>query len=105
MSDIAPELMRQHAESAVGLLKSMANECRLMILCMLADGEMSVTEINHRISISQSALSQHLAALRKAGLVATRKQAQTIFYRLHGDATVQIIQVLQTIYCPLPAAK
>jgi DNA-binding transcriptional ArsR family regulator len=102
MADLAPEVMQEHATHAVDLLKSMANESRLMILCLLANGEMTVSDINKSVPISQSALSQHLAALRKADLVATRKVAQTIFYRLNGDATVKVISVLQSIYCPAP---
>lgn len=102
MVDLAPEVMEEHATQAVDLLKSMANQSRLMILCLLANGELTVSEINKSVTISQSALSQHLAALRKADLVATRKVAQTIYYRLNGDATVRIIGVLQSIYCPAP---
>ncbi len=102
MADIAPEIMQEHATQAVDLLKSMANQSRLMILCLLVNGEMTVSEINQAVPISQSALSQHLAALRKADLVATRKVAQTIYYRLNGDSTVRIISVLQSIYCPTP---
>lgn len=102
MANLAPEVMQEHATHAVDLLKSMANESRLMILCLLANGEMTVSDINKSVPISQSALSQHLAALRKADLVATRKVAQTIFYRLNGDATVKVISVLQSIYCPAP---
>ena len=102
MADLAPEVMQEHATQAVELLKSMANESRLMILCLLAGGELTVSEINKSVPISQSALSQHLAALRKGDLVATRKVAQTIYSRLNGDATVRIIDVLQSIYCPAP---
>lgn len=101
MLDLEPEVMEAHAGQAVNLLKSMANQSRLMILCQLSQGELSVSEINKSIPISQSALSQHLAALRNAELVATRKVAQTIYYRLNGDATIKIISVLQSIYCPV----
>jgi DNA-binding transcriptional ArsR family regulator len=100
MNQFEPEVMEEHAGQAVELLKSMANQSRLMILCQLSQGELSVSDINKTIPISQSALSQHLAALRKSDLVATRKVAQTIYYRLNGDATIKIIEVLQSIYCP-----
>lgn len=92
--------MQEHAQAAANLLKALANENRLMILCTLLNGEMSVGELNARVPLSQSALSQHLASLREAGLVATRKEAQTVFYSLQGDEAQKIIAVLQSIYCP-----
>lgn len=100
----APDDMQAHAQDAANLLKALANENRLMILCTLmgngADNELSVSELNARVPLSQSALSQHLGNLRDAGLVSTRKEAQTVFYRLEGNAASQIIAVLQSIYCP-----
>jgi DNA-binding transcriptional ArsR family regulator len=92
--------MQQHAQDAAALLKALANENRLMILCTLMGGEMSVGELNEQVPLSQSALSQHLACLREAGLVSTRKEAQTVFYRLEGDEAAKVIAVLQSIYCP-----
>lgn len=92
--------MHSHAQAAAALLKALANENRLMILCTLINGEMSVGELNARVPLSQSALSQHLASLREAGLVATRKEAQTVYYTLQGDEAQKIIAVLQSIYCP-----
>jgi DNA-binding transcriptional ArsR family regulator len=92
--------MQQHAQDAAALLKALANENRLMILCTLMGGEMSVGELNEQVPLSQSALSQHLASLREAGLVSTRKEAQTVFYRLEGDEAAKVIAVLQSIYCP-----
>lgn len=94
------EQMREHAREAAQLLKSLSNENRLMILCSLVNGEMSVSQLNVSIELSQSALSQHLAALRETGLVATRRESQTIYYRLQGDAAMQVIEVLQRMYCP-----
>lgn len=92
--------MQVHAQAAASLLKALANENRLMILCTLIEGELSVGELNTRVPLSQSALSQHLASLREAGLVATRKEAQTVYYSLQGDEAQKIIAVLQSIYCP-----
>ena len=92
--------MQIHAQAAASLLKALANENRLMILCTLMGGEMSVGELNEKVPLSQSALSQHLASLRDAGLVSTRKEAQTVFYRLEGDEASKVIAVLQSIYCP-----
>lgn len=92
--------LQEHAQAAANLLKALANENRLMILCSLIDGEISVGDLNAKVPLSQSALSQHLASLREAGLVATRKEAQTVYYRLEGTAAVRVIEVLQSIYCP-----
>lgn len=100
MSTSAIHLMQQHAQAAAALLKALANENRLMILCTLIGREMSVGELNEQVPLSQSALSQHLASLREAGLVATRKEAQTVYYRLQGDEAAKVIGVLQSIYCP-----
>ena len=95
-----PYGIQQHAQDAAALLKALANENRLMILCTLMGGEMSVGELNAKVPLSQSALSQHLASLREAGLVSTRKASQTVFYRLQGDEAAKVIAVLQSIYCP-----
>ncbi|WP_339900315.1 metalloregulator ArsR/SmtB family transcription factor [uncultured Gilvimarinus sp.] len=97
---MTPEQLQANAAQAAGLLKMLANEKRLMILCALIGGEMSVSDLNAQVPLSQSALSQHLAALREAELVRTRRDSQKIFYRLNGDAAVRIIEVLQSIYCP-----
>ncbi|MFT5085478.1 MAG: DNA-binding transcriptional ArsR family regulator [Lentisphaeria bacterium] len=90
----------KHAVQAAALLKELANENRLMICCVLGDQEFSVGEINERVPLSQSALSQHLARLREAGLVSTRKHGQIVYYRLAGQQAMKIIATLQGIYCP-----
>ena len=92
--------MQTHATQAANLLKALANENRLMIMCSLLGGELSVGELNARVPLSQSALSQHLASLRDAGLVSTRKEAQTVYYQVCGDEARKIIAVLHSIYCP-----
>lgn len=97
---LSPNDMQAHALEAANLLKTMANEHRLMILCTLIKGELCVSELNEKVPLSQSALSQHLASLRDAGLVTTRKESQTVYYQLSGDEAVKIISVLQSIYCP-----
>ncbi|NTS76490.1 winged helix-turn-helix transcriptional regulator [Catenovulum sp. SM1970] len=94
------EKLVQSAEQATSMLKAMSNQSRLMILCRLLDNEMSVSALNKDIPLSQSALSQHLAALRKAELVKTRRQAQTIYYRLADDKPQKIIAVLKQCFCP-----
>jgi DNA-binding transcriptional ArsR family regulator len=91
--------MRAHAGDAVRLLKALANEKRLIILCMLAEGERSVGELNARLDLSQSALSQHLGLLREDGLVTTRREAQTIYYTLASGPSQRIIDTLHGIYC------
>lgn len=96
---IDPEQMRRHAGEAARMLKGLANERRLMILCMLAEGECSVSEINERIDLSQSALSQHLAVLREEQLVRTRRESQTIYYRLAEGPACAIINLLHDLYC------
>lgn len=91
--------MKENAHEAASFLKSLANEKRLLILCSLADEEMSVGELNKRVELSQSALSQHLAWLRDANLVTTRREAQTIYYRLEGERALRIIGTLKDIFC------
>lgn len=92
--------MESHAKDAAKLMKELSNEYRLMILCALASEELSVGQINELMPLSQSAISQHLARLRESKLVATRREAQTIYYRLNGDAAIRVIEVLHSIYCP-----
>lgn len=96
---IDPESMRVHAADAARLLKALGNENRLMLLCLLVEGERSVGELNTRLALSQSALSQHLAVLREDGLVQTRREAQTIYYSLVEGPAQRIIDTLHDIYC------
>ncbi len=91
--------MQQNATAAVTLLKSLANESRLMIMCVLTEGELSVGQLNQRIKLSQSALSQHLAVLREQGLVSTRRASQTIYYRLADSPAMNVIEILHEVYC------
>ncbi len=101
MNQAKPDLqeMQDHAKTASDLLKSLSNPNRLLILCSLIDNELSVSELNQLVTLSQSALSQHLAWLRKQELVTTRREAQTIYYRLSGNKASRIIHVLHDIYC------
>lgn len=92
--------LRAHAGEATRLLKALANESRLMIMCNLTEGELTVGQLNELIPLSQSALSQHLALLRRDGLVKTRRQAQTIYYSLVDGPASKVIGVLHDIYCP-----
>ena len=89
------------AAEAVSVLKSIAHEGRLLVLCYLSEaGEMSVGELAERVGLSQSALSQHLAKLRAEGLVATRKQAQAVYYRIDQPKVLTLLTVLHDLYCP-----
>lgn len=91
--------MEQHAEAAARLLKAMSNPHRLQVLCALGEEELSVGELNERIPLSQSALSQHLKVLRDDGLVATRRESQTVHYRLVPGPALDVITVLHDHFC------
>ena len=92
--------MRTNAGQAAELLKAMSNENRLIILCYLGEQELSVSELNRYIDLSQSSLSQHLAKLRNDGFVTTRRDKQTIYYRVANPAVVKLIAFLQSEFCP-----
>ncbi len=91
--------MRKNAARANVLLKAMANKWRLIILCHLADGEKSVGELEALLGISQSALSQHLAVLRRDKLVKIRRASQTIFYSVASANATAMIGVLYEVFC------
>ncbi|MCW8876879.1 MAG: metalloregulator ArsR/SmtB family transcription factor [Kangiellaceae bacterium] len=93
------EDLRAHADAATKQLKALANVNRLMILCILSEGELSVSELNEMIDLSQSALSQHLAKLRADNLVNTRRESQTIYYSLTEGVAKNIIDTLHEYYC------
>lgn len=99
MKQIDPNKLEENAEKASCLLKSMSHPSRLMVLCHLMNGECPVSVLNQAIPLSQSALSQHLASLRDAGLVKTRRESQVIHYRLNSKAVSDILQALYRIYC------
>ncbi len=92
--------MKPHAKEASGLMRALGNEARLMVLCTLAEGERSVGELNDVVPLSQSALSQQLARLRRDGLVETRRESQTIYYSITSGPANKVINVLHEIYCP-----
>lgn len=97
--NLNPDQMRAHAGDAAELMRALGNENRLMILCLLAEGEKSVGEINEQVALSQSALSQHLAVLREDGLVTTRRERQSIRYSLAGNRAKRLIRLLHDMYC------
>ncbi|WP_430462104.1 ArsR/SmtB family transcription factor [Thalassolituus sp. LLYu03] len=98
-TSIRQDALDSHRQQAVRLLKALANEHRLNILCCLRNGEVSVSELSNRLPLSQSALSQHLAWLRAEHLVHTRRSAQNVYYELSDDKAERIINVLNGLYC------
>jgi DNA-binding transcriptional ArsR family regulator len=93
-------LQRKAAEAA-RLLRLLSNERRLLVLChLVAEGEMTVGALAEAVDLSQPALSQHLALLREEGLVATRKAAQAVFYRLADPKAARVLALLRDMYCP-----
>ncbi|OSQ48002.1 ArsR/SmtB family transcription factor [Thalassospira alkalitolerans] len=92
--------LHENAREAAEFLKTLGNEWRLMILCSLGLAEKSVSTLEGELGIKQSALSQHLARLRRDGLVKTRRESQTIYYSLADPEIMKVIAVLQEVFCP-----
>lgn len=92
--------LRDNASTAAQLLRALSNEHRLMLLCLLFEGEKSVSELNASLALSQSALSQHLAVLRDQELVRTRRAGQSIYYGLASEPARKVVETLHGIYCP-----
>ena len=99
LAEINIKDMQKNSAQAAGLLKAMSNQHRLLILCHLGEKEMSVSELNNVITLSQSSLSQHLARLRQDGLVKTRRESQTIFYSIANPSVVKLITFLHSEFC------
>jgi DNA-binding transcriptional ArsR family regulator len=96
LSDFAVEAGR-----AAAVMRSLSNEARLLVLCHLGEaGELSAGELTRRIGLSQSALSQHLGRLREDGLVTTRREAQTVHYRIADPNVTRVLVLLHELYCP-----
>ncbi|MEL6978467.1 MAG: metalloregulator ArsR/SmtB family transcription factor [Pseudomonadota bacterium] len=91
--------MLENARRATSFLKALAHEGRLMILCHLASGEKSVTELEELLSSRQAAVSQQLARLRLEGLVESRREGKTIFYRLEDDRARRMIETVYDLFC------
>lgn len=91
--------MQPHAREAAELLKALANEQRLMILCHLVQGPLWVGELNERVPLSQSALSQHLAVLRDSGIVNTERESQSVRYSLARGVVTRLLGVLHDEFC------
>jgi|SRR5690554_3830335 len=99
MTSISIEQMEINATAAEALLKSLANSHRLMVLCYLVNGEMSVGELEKKLGLSQSSLSQHLAKLREQKIVGFRKEGTTVLYRIEDEKAMTILESLHGIYC------
>jgi ArsR family transcriptional regulator, virulence genes transcriptional regulator len=99
MPKSAANALESKAEQAAALLGAMANGKRLMVLCTLLEGEKSAGTLAEIVALSPAALSQHLGKLRALGLVAARRDGQTIRYSLAGVAVAQILETLYRLYC------
>ena len=97
--------MEDHALEASNLLRAMASEHRLMVLCSLVGGELSVGELQERVPLTQSALSQHLAVLRHEHLVSTRRAGQTVYYSVEPGPALDVIRALHANYCGTQARR
>lgn len=97
---IDPVALRSAAGRAVGALKLLANEDRLLLLCQLSNGEMCVSELEEQLQIRQPTLSQQLGVLRNEGVVATRREGKNIYYSVADPALLEILAVLYRLYCP-----
>jgi len=93
------DLLKAHAKHATELLKVMSNEWRLLVLCHLTFGEKSVSELEKLLGLSQSALSQHLAVLRRERLVQTRRSAQSVYYSIDSGEVEAIMGTLYEQFC------
>lgn len=93
--------LQDGASKAAAMLRAVGNEHRLLVLCLLIEhGEMTVGALHEHVALSQSALSQHLAKMREEGLVAYRRESQTLHYRIENPDVAQLIATLKTIFCP-----
>lgn len=93
------EALYVNADKASTLLRTMSNRWRLLVLCNLAQAELSVHQLEEVIGLSQSALSQHLAILRRERLVKTRREAQSIYYSLASEEAGAVMATLYELYC------
>ncbi len=97
---IDPEVLRRGATQAVSVMKLLANEDRLMLLCQLSNGERCVSDLEQQLGIRQPTLSQQLSVLRNEGVVNTRREGKNIYYSVADPATLEILALLYRLYCP-----
>ena len=91
--------MAAKAREAAHFLKALAHESRLMILCLLCEGEKSVTELERLLALRQPTVSQQLARLRDDGLVTTRRKGKAIYYRLASEQTRIVLEAVREVFC------
>lgn len=96
---LSARAMSRHAEEAIALLKGMASHNRLLLLCQLVEGERSVGELAQILELSQSVVSQHLALLRREGIVSGRRDAQSIYYRISDERAHALMGSLFQLFC------
>lgn len=94
-----PKEMEENAKIVAELLKALANENRLLILCALTQGPTTVNDLLTHLHISQSGLSQHLAVLKNAGILDFDKQGQSVYYKLKDPRVRQLMDTIQSLYC------
>jgi DNA-binding transcriptional ArsR family regulator len=99
------EIMEAAADRASDLLKALSNRHRLLIICQLIDGERSVGDLAEFLGLRDSTVSQHLALLRKDGLVSARRDAQTIYYSIASDPAREVLAALYRVYCTPPNSR
>ncbi len=97
--NLTPNELQVIAAEASGFLKQLASEQRLMILCHLTDGEKSVSELQSLVGLEQSSISQHLARLRKQGIITARRNSQSKLYSIADDNALKVIELLHAMYC------
>lgn len=102
---INSEIMEAAADQASELLKALSNRHRLLIICQLIDGDRSVGELAEFLGLRDSTVSQHLALLRKDGLVASRRDAQTIYYSIASEPAREVLQTLYQVFCAPPKSS
>nr|WP_041748193.1 metalloregulator ArsR/SmtB family transcription factor [Bradyrhizobium cosmicum] len=102
---INSEIMERAADQASELLKALSNRHRLLIICQLIDGERSVGELAEFLSLRDSTVSQHLALLRRDGLVSARRDAQTIFYSIASEPAREVLKTLYQVFCAPNSAR
>lgn len=103
-AEMSPQRLKEKAGEAEAFLRSLASRHRLMILCSLLDGELSVSDLGARLSLTQSNLSRHLATLRDEGLLGTRRERTTIYYRITSERVLPILAELYRLFCAEPAS-
>jgi ArsR family transcriptional regulator, virulence genes transcriptional regulator len=95
-------MMEAAADQASGVLKALSNRHRLLIICQLIDGERSVGDLAEFLKLRDSTVSQHLALLRKDGMVSARRDGQTIYYSIESDPARELLKTLYQVYCAPP---